>query len=296
VRLLLTGANGQVGWELQRALTPFGEVIGLDRSRLDLARPDALRETVRGIAPQVIVNAAAYTAVDRAESEPEVARAINTIAPGVLAEEAQRLDAILVHYSTDYVFDGAKPEPYTESDPPNPLNVYGRTKLEGERAIGGSGCRHLTLRTSWVYGARGHNFLLTMLRLAGERRHLRIVDDQIGAPTWSREIAQATAALLARRDLALPGADGLYHLTAAGATSWHGFAQAIFASPEMKRLGIMPPTLEAIPSSAYPTPARRPANSRLDCSRLFSRAGIWLAAWDAALARCLAEAVSVRSA
>jgi dTDP-4-dehydrorhamnose reductase len=289
VRILLTGANGQVGWELQRALAPLGEIVALDRSRLDLAQAHALRETVRAIAPQVIVNAAAYTAVDRAESEPELARAINAIAPGILAEEAQRLDALLVHYSTDYVFDGTKSEPYVEADPTNPLSVYGRTKLEGERAIGASGCRHLTLRTSWVYGARGSNFLLTMLRLARERRSLRIVDDQIGAPTWCREIAQATAALLTRPDLAAPGADGLYHLTASGATSWFGFATAIFDSAEMARLGITPPALEAIPTSGYPTPARRPANSRLDCSCLLSSAGVRLAAWDAALARCLAE-------
>ena len=289
MRILLTGANGQVGWELARALAPLGEVIGLDRSRLDLAQPDALRETVRAIAPTAIVNAAAYTAVDRAESEPDLARAINAIAPGVLAEEAQHLDAILVHYSTDYVFDGTKSEPYVEADPTHPLSVYGRTKLEGERAIGASGCRHLTLRTSWVYGARGHNFLLTMLRLARERRSLRIVDDQIGAPTWSREIAQATADLLGQPELAARGADGLYHLTAGGATTWFGFARAIFDSAEMARLGITPPALEAIPTSAYPTPARRPANSRLDCGRLFSRTGVRFAAWDAALARCLAE-------
>jgi dTDP-4-dehydrorhamnose reductase len=291
VRILLTGANGQVGWELHRALAPLGEVIALDRSRLDLSRPDALRKTVRAIAPDAIVNAAAYTAVDRAESEPELARAINAIAPGILAEEAHRLDAVLVHYSTDYVFDGTKPEPYTESDSPNPLSVYGRTKLEGERAIGASGCRHLTLRTSWVYGTRGSNFLLTMLRLARERRQLRIVDDQIGAPTWCREIAQATAALLARPDLAAPGIGGLYHLTARGATSWFGFAQAIFESPEMARIGVTPPAIEAIPTSAYPTPARRPANSRLDCARLERRAGVRPAAWDAVLPRALAELV-----
>jgi len=289
VRILLTGAGGQVGWELARVLAPLGEVIGLDRSGLDLVQPDALRETVRAIAPEAIVNAAAYTAVDRAESEPELARAINAIAPGILAEEAQRLDAILVHYSTDYVFDGTKTEPYVESDAPNPLNVYGRTKLEGERAIGASGCRHLTLRTSWVYGARGNNFLLTMLRLARERRSLRIVDDQIGAPTWCREIAQATAILITQPELAARGADGLYHLTAGGATSWCGFARAIFDSPEMARLGVTPPAVEAIATSAYPTPARRPANSRLDCSRLERRAGIRLGAWDAALERCLEE-------
>ena len=289
MRILLTGANGQVGWELQRSLAPLGEVIALDRSQLDLARADELRGRVRAIAPALIVNAGAYTAVDRAESEPGLARAINAIAPGVLAEEAHRLDAVLVHYSTDYVFDGTKAAPYTETDAPNPSSVYGRTKLEGERAIGASGCRHLTLRTSWVYGARGHNFLLTILRLARERRALRIVDDQIGAPTWCREIAQATATLLARSELASTGAEGLYHLTASGATSWFGFAQAIFGSPEMARLGIIPPTLEAIPASAYPLPAQRPSNSRLDCGRLERGAGVRLAPWDAALCSALAE-------
>jgi dTDP-4-dehydrorhamnose reductase len=293
VKILLTGANGQVGWELQRSLAPLGEVVALDRDELDLANNDALRQRVRDLAPQAIVNAAAYTAVDRAESEPDLARAINAIAPGVLAEEAKRLDAVLVHYSTDYVFDGTKAGAYVENDPTNPLSVYGRTKLEGEQAIGATGCRHLTLRTSWVYAARGHNFALTMLRLARERRGLRIVDDQIGAPTWCREIAKATAALLSA-GFAAPGADGLYHLTASGATSWFGFAQAIFESPEMVRLGIVPPTLEAIPASAYPTPARRPANSRLDCSRLERQAGIRLGPWDAALARCLAE-LSIRA-
>jgi dTDP-4-dehydrorhamnose reductase len=296
VRILLTGANGQIGWELQRELASLGDVLALDRSQLDLAQSDTLRGRVREIAPDVIVNAAAYTAVDRAESEPELARAINAIAPGILAEEAQHLDAILVHYSSDYVFDGTKPGPYTESDAPNPLNVYGRTKLEGERAIGASGCRHLTLRTSWVYGARGHNFLLTMLRLARERRELRIVDDQIGAPTWSREIAQATAVLLARPELARPGAAGLYHLTASGSTSWCGFARKIFESAALERLGISPPSVEAIPSSAYPTPARRPSNSRLDCNRLFDSCGTRLAAWDTALASCLAELANGRPA
>lgn len=294
MKILVTGANGQVGWELRRALAPLGDVIAAHRGQLDVARTDALREGVRAMTPDVIVNAAAYTAVDRAESEPELARAINAIAPGVLAEEAARLDAVLVHYSTDYVFDGAKPAPYVESDPPSPLSVYGRTKLEGERAIGASGCRHLTLRTSWVYGARRQNFLLTMLRLAGERRSLRIVDDQIGAPTWCREIAQATASLLARPELAARGADGLYHLTAAGATSWFGFARAIFESPEMARLRVTPPALEAIPASAYPVAARRPANSRLDCGRLV-RAGIRLAPWDAALGRCLREVSSAET-
>lgn len=291
--ILLTGANGQVGRELQRALAPLGEIAAVDMAHLDLADSDAVRKQVRELQPRIIVNAAAYTAVDHAESEPELARAVNAVAPGVLAAEAKRYDAILVHYSTDYVFDGEKSGPYTEDDPPNPLNVYGRSKLEGERAIAASGCRHLTLRTSWVYGTRGRNFLLTMLRLATERRALRVVDDQIGAPTWCREIADATAGLLAKPELAVPGADGLYHLCAGGLTSWFGFARAIFDSPRLRRLGIDPPVVEPIPSSAYPTPARRPMNSRLDCSRLASRAGLRLAVWDEALARCLAELQSL---
>lgn len=286
MRILVTGAGGQVGWELRRSLAPLGEVIALGRDALDLGQPGALRERVRQLAPQAIVNAAAYTAVDRAESEPELARAVNAIAPGILAEETLRLGAVLVHYSTDYVFDGTKASPYAEDDPTNPLGVYGRTKLEGERAVGASGCRHLTLRTSWVFGARGHNFLLTMLRLARERRALRVVNDQVGAPTWCRDIADATARLL-EGGHAAPGVAGLFHLTASGATSWFGFAQAIFASPELARLGIAPPALEPIPTSAYPTPARRPANSRLDCTRLERAAGIRLPAWEAGLAGAL---------
>jgi dTDP-4-dehydrorhamnose reductase len=289
VRILLTGKSGQVGWELERALSPLGEVASFDRAALDLTRPDEIRARVREVRPEAIVNAAAYTAVDRAESEAELARAVNAVAPEVLAEEARRIGAFLVHYSTDYVFDGEKSEPYTEADAPNPINAYGRTKLEGERAIEASGCRHLTLRTSWVYGTRGQNFLLTMLRLARERSELRIVEDQIGGPTWCREMARATVALLARPDLAVSGRAGRYHLSAAGCTSWFGFAQAIFASRELARLGVEAPRLEAIPSSAYPTPARRPRNSRLDCSRLASEAGVRLARWDAALRRCMVE-------
>jgi len=294
VRILLTGANGQVGSELRRSLAPLGEVVAFDRAGLDLAQPDVVIARVRDVAPQAIVNAGAYTAVDKAESEPEAASAINAKAPRVLAEEARRLGAILVHYSTDYVFDGEKASPYTEADTPDPLSVYGRSKLEGERAVIASGCRHLTLRTSWVYGTRGRNFLLTMLRFAGEGRALRVVDDQIGAPTWCREIADATAALLARPDPAAPGADGLYHLSADGFTSWFGFARAIFDSPELVRLGIARPTLEAIPTSEYPTPARRPRNSRLDCSRLESRAGLRLAPWDEALGGAMADLYSGR--
>jgi dTDP-4-dehydrorhamnose reductase len=294
VRILLTGANGQVGSELRRSLAPLGEVVAFDRAGLDLAQPDVLIARVRDVAPQAIVNAGAYTGVDKAESEPEQASAINGTAPRVLAEEARRLGALLVHYSTDYVFDGEKADPYTEADTPNPLSVYGRSKLEGERAVIASGCQHLTLRTSWVYGTRGRNFLLTMLRFAGEGRALRVVDDQIGAPTWCREIADATAALLARPDLAAPGADGLYHVSAGGFTSWFGFARAIFDSPELVRLGIARPALEAIPTSEYPTPARRPRNSRLDCSRLERRAGLRLAPWDEALGGAMAELYSGR--
>jgi dTDP-4-dehydrorhamnose reductase len=294
VRILLTGANGQVGSELRRSLAPLGEVVAFDRAGLDLAQPDVLIARVRDVAPQAIVNAGAYTGVDKAESEPEQASAINGTAPRVLAEEARRLGALLVHYSTDYVFDGEKADPYTEADTPNPLSVYGRSKLEGERAVIASGCQHLTLRTSWVYGTRGRNFLLTMLRFAGEGRALRVVDDQIGAPTWCREIADATATLLARPVLAAPGADGLYHLSAGGFTSWFGFAHAIFDSPELARLGIARPALEAIPTSEYPTPARRPRNSRLDCSRLERRAGLRLAPWDEALGGAMAELYSGR--
>jgi len=295
VRLLLTGANGQVGSELRRALAPLGEVVAFDRAGLDLAQPDALIASVREVAPQAIVNAGAYTAVDKAEGEPEAALAINATAPRVLAEEAKKLGAILVHYSTDYVFDGEKTSPYTEADAPNPLSVYGRSKLEGERAVIASGCRHLTLRTSWVYGTRGRNFLLTMLKFARDGRALRVVDDQVGAPTWCREIADATAALLGKPALAVAGADGLYHLCARGATSWYGFARAIFESPELPRLGVARPALEAIPTSEYPTPARRPRNSRLDCSRLEGRAGVRLAPWDEALGRAMAELYTSRA-
>src|SRR5512135_74250 len=276
LRILLTGRNGQVGWELERKLAPLGEVIATDRSTLDLADPDQIRRAVREAKPEVIVNAAAYTAVDTAESEPELAMRINGFAPGVLAEEAKRLGALLVHYSTDYVFDGEKATPYVEDDPPNPINVYGRTKLEGERAIGAADCRHLILRTSWVYGARGKNFLLTILRLAREGRELRVVDDQIGAPTASFAIAQATAQLVRA------SARGLYHLCAAGAASWCGFARAIVA-----HAGIAA-SVTAIRTEDYPTLAKRPRNSRLDCSKLRAKQSVSLAPWDEALAEVMA--------
>jgi dTDP-4-dehydrorhamnose reductase len=275
-RILLTGGNGQVGWELQRTLAPLGEVVAFDRAGLDLVDADAIRRIVRAVRPAVIVNAAAYTAVDKAEEESAAAQAINGTAPGILAEEAKRLGVLLVHYSTDYVFDGINPAPYTESDTPNPLGAYGRSKLAGERAIQASGGEHLILRTSWVYGLRGKNFLLTIRRLAAERPVLRIVGDQIGAPTWCRGIAEATAALLASNQ----SPHGLFHLAAAGATSWHGFAAAIVASQGSSA------RVEEITTAEYPLPAQRPMNSRLDCSALRSL-GIALPDWREQLRLCL---------
>jgi dTDP-4-dehydrorhamnose reductase len=263
LRILLTGRNGQVGWELQKALAPLGELTALGRAELDLRDAGRIREAVRASNADAIVNAAAYTAVDKAESEREAAFAVNATAPGVLAEEAKRSGALLVHYSTDYVFDGEKPAPYVEEDAPNPINVYGASKLAGERAIAASGCRHLILRTSWVYGPRGANFYLAMLRLA---------DDQEGAPTSSLAIARATAQLLR------PGAHGLYHLSAAGQTSWCGFARAILG-----RAGLATPVV-AIRTEDYPAPAKRPRNSRLGCSRLRADFGVALAPWEEGLA------------
>jgi len=268
LRILLTGRNGQVGWELQGALAPLGEVTALGRAELDLRDAGRIRDAVRTAKPDVVVNAAAYTAVDKAEAERDLAFAVNAVAPGILAEEAKRAGALLVHYSTDYVFDGTKGSPYTEADPTCPINVYGESKLAGEKAIQGSDCRFLILRTSWVYGPRGSNFMLTMLRLARERPELRVVDDQIGAPTSSLAIARATAQLLR------PGAGGLYHLSAAGEVTWCGFARAILA-----RAGIATP-VRAIRTEDYPTPARRPRNSRLDCSRLRKDFDVALAPWE----------------
>ena len=278
MKILLTGRNGQVGWELQRSLAPLGQVTAADRATLDLADADAIRRAVRAARPEVIVNAAAYTAVDRAESEPALAHAINATAVGVLAEETRRLGALLVHYSTDYIFDGTKPAPYVEDDAPNPINAYGASKLAGERALQSSGCAYLILRTSWVYGPRGSNFMRTVLRLARERPQLEVVDDQVGAPTSSLAIARATAQLLR------PGARGVYHLSAAGAVSWCGFARAVLA-----RAGIATP-VRAIRTEDYPTPARRPRNSRLDCSRLRTDFGLSLAPWEEQLSEVTFDA------
>ena len=289
-RILLTGANGQVGWELQRTLSCLGEVIALDSKAMNLADAAAVRLQVREIAPAIIVNPAAYTAVDKAESEPERAHAVNAVAPGVLAEEADTLGALLVHYSTDYVFNGSGTTSWHEDDACDPINVYGATKLAGERAIQATGCRHLIFRTSWVYGLRGSNFLLTMRRLMRERPELKIVSDQIGAPTWCRDLAGATALVLSQlgSPLSRSGASepwGVYNMTNSGETSWHGFAgaiQALDASSETQAARLLP-----IPSSDYPTPARRPLNSRLSNDKLEKTFGIRLQNWRAALALCM---------
>ncbi|MDA8259327.1 MAG: dTDP-4-dehydrorhamnose reductase [Betaproteobacteria bacterium] len=286
MKILLTGCGGQLGRELKRSLASLGEVIACDRQRLDLTQADALRKTVHAMAPTVIVNAAAYTAVDQAEAEPAAADAINGAAPGILAEEARQLGALLIHFSSDYVFDGSKATPYTEIDVPAPLSAYGRSKLAGEQAIAASGARHLIFRTSWVYGLHGANFMKTMLRLGRERDELRVVGDQIGAPTWTRHLADITALVLARRDRP----NGLYHLAAAGETSWHGYAEAIFAEAERNGLIGKSPVVHRIASADYPLPAARPANSRLDCARFRRDFKLNLPDWRIGLADCLADA------
>lgn len=283
MKILLTGVNGQVGWELQRTLAPLGEVIAADRGVLDLADTTSIRRSVAAMAPDLIVNPAAYTAVDKAESDPELAHAINALAPAELAA----CGIPLVHFSTDYVFDGCKPDAYTEDDAPNPLGVYGATKRAGELVVQGAGIPYLILRTSWVYGLRGRNFLLTMQRLARERDTLAVVDDQFGAPTWSRLIAEATALVVARwMDHPDRNAvSGIYHLTCGGRTSWHGFTAAILAHLAQTETKLA--KLDAIPTSAYPTPAARPANSQLDCGKLAATFGVRLPDWRNALALCL---------
>lgn len=295
--ILLTGATGQVGWELRRTLAPLGTVIAPGRDALDLAHERRLRRLVRETAPALIVNAAAYTAVDRAEEEPDLAMAVNGAAPGWLAQEAARLGVPIVHYSTDYIFgaDGPPPgpRPYRESDPPAPVNAYGRSKLAGEKAVAEAGAPHLVFRTSWIYAARGQNFLLTIRRLARERPELRIVDDQVGAPTWARMVAEATAQVLLRAwapgaDDPLSGLGGLYHLTAAGRTSWYGFARAIVAAmrrardPDLVVRRIVP-----VPSKEFPRPARRPAYSVLDNRALRRAFAISLPDWRTQLGLCL---------
>lgn len=288
--ILVTGVNGQVGFELLRSLQGLGRVVACDRSMLDLSDLDRVRSVVRELKPSIIVNPAAYTAVDKAETDVDAARRLNAEVPCAFAEEAARVGAALVHYSTDYVFDGTKEGAYVETDATNPQNVYGLTKLEGEQAIAATGCAHLILRTSWVYGRRGKNFLLTMLKLGSERPELRVVADQVGAPTWSKTIATATAHIVAQA-LAADDADwwaqrsGVYHFTSAGATSWHGFAEAIFA----QAMGEHAPKVLPIPASDYPVPAKRPSNSRLSHDKLTEAFGLRLPDWADALTLCLSE-------
>ncbi|EPJ88554.1 dTDP-4-dehydrorhamnose reductase [Pseudomonas sp. CFII68] len=286
LRILIIGQNGQVSRALQSRLSGLGELIVRGSDQLDLAQPDALRAPIEALRPGLIINAAAHTAVDQAESEPERTFAINATAPGILAQAAVALGVPLIHYSTDYVFDGLKPAPYTEDDTPNPLSVYGRSKLAGENAIRQAGGQHLILRTSWVYSTEGRNFLLTMQRLLQEKPQLRVVADQVGAPTWAGTIADSTAQLIERWQAGHPGAWGTYHLTAQGETSWFGFAQAIGENLLDRHKACA--LLEPIESSAYPTPAPRPLNSRLDCTRLLKEWGVSQPDWRSALQQCLA--------
>ncbi|GLK89953.1 dTDP-4-dehydrorhamnose reductase [Pseudomonas turukhanskensis] len=288
LKILIAGRNGQVAQALLSSLQGLGELICLGRAELDLSDADAVRSRVRDLRPDLIINAAAYTAVDQAESEPEQAFAVNATAPGVLAEEAKALGAPLIHYSTDYVFDGRKSSPYQDHDQPHPLGVYGQSKLAGEQAIAAVGGQHLILRTSWVYSLYGRNFLLTMQRLLQEREELRVVSDQIGAPTWAGTIASTTGALIEQWRSGQAGPWGTFHLNAQGETSWFGFASAI--AEHLKTAGKPCARLVPISSSEYPTPAQRPLNSRLDCSRLQAAWKVHLPEWQAALADCLQNA------
>jgi len=297
MKILLLGKNGQVGWELQRSLAPLGDLVALDRSSTeadggcgDLGQPEALRDTVLRLRPDVIVNAAAHTAVDKAESEPELARAINALAPGALAQAAQEVGALLVHYSTDYVFDGSGNTPWTERAATGPLSVYGQTKLEGEQLIEEACEHHLILRTSWVYAARGGNFAKTMLRLAKERERLTVIDDQFGAPTGAELIADVTAHAV-RQVLRQPQDAGIYHLAAAGETTWNGYARFVLDTVRelQPALPLIAREVAPVPTSAFPTPARRPLNSRLDTTHLCQTFGLTLPHWQQGVRRMLTE-------
>jgi dTDP-4-dehydrorhamnose reductase len=295
LKILLLGSNGQVGWELQRSLAPLGGVIAATRTgddgvSGDLEKPREMEQTIRRLAPDVIVNAAAYTAVDRAETDAPKARAVNSKAVAILAREARSIDAWLIHYSTDYVFDGSGTQPWHEDDVPSPLNVYGQTKLDGEQAIRSSGCQHLIFRTSWVYSARGNNFIRTMLRLAAEREALQVINDQHGAPTGASLIADVTAHAL-KQVIRRPKLGGLYHLAAAGETTWYGYAhrvikQALQAGWPVRVNGNQP---SPVSTSAFPTKAQRPNNSRLDCSRLEQAFGLQMPPWEQGVDHALAE-------
>lgn len=294
MKILLFGKNGQVGWELQRSLAPLGELIALDRHSTelcgDLSDLKGLAATVQSVQPDVIVNAAAYTAVDKAESEPELARLLNAQAPGILAQEAAKLGALLVHYSTDYVFDGSGTRPWTEVDSPAPLSVYGKTKLEGEQLIQAAESNHLIFRTSWVYAARGNNFAKTMLRLAQERERLTVINDQFGAPTGADLLADVTAHAISH--LLQPPKDArLYHLAAAGETTWHSYANYVLAQAQLVQpaLKIIAKLIDPIPTSAFPTPASRPCNSRLDTTKFKAVFGLDLPHWHSGVSRMLSE-------
>ncbi|MBD3816889.1 MAG: dTDP-4-dehydrorhamnose reductase [Halothiobacillus sp.] len=293
MRILLLGKNGQVGWELQRALAPLGELIALDRNGTaglvgDLSHPEALRDVVRKTAPDIIVNAAAYTAVDRAETEIDLAKTINTDAVRILAEEAKTLNALFVHYSTDYVFPDFGQMPWKETDATAPLSIYGKTKRAGEEAILASGCAHLIFRTSWVFAARGHNFIKTMLRLGQDRPQLSVVCDQIGAPTGAELIADVTAHAIRSVELD-PTKVGIYHLAASGETSWHGFAEFIFTAAKDMGMSLAVQAVAPIPTAEYPTPATRPLNSRLDTSKITTAFGLTMPAWQNGVTRVLEE-------
>jgi dTDP-4-dehydrorhamnose reductase len=299
-RIFVTGECGQVGEALRRTLAPLGEIVAPTLDELDLTDTEAIREFMRAVRPRWVVNAAAHTAVDKAESEPELAFAINAIAPEILAEEARRIGAAVVHYSTDYIFDGSKKTPYVELDPTNPLNVYGKSKLAGEMALSSSGVPHIVFRTSWVYGATGNNFVRSILRLAREREHLRIVGDQHGAPTWSFELARLTAEVIGQLEQASSDAkcsleetvrpvSGIYHATGAGETTWCGFAEQTIAEWQKLEPGCKLATVEAISTAEYPTPAKRPLNSLLDCSKLDDVFHWRMPDWRSSLSLVLAE-------
>ena len=294
MKILLFGKTGQVGWELQRSLAPLGDVIALDTRSTDYCgdflNPSGVTQTVITMRPDVIVNAAAYTAVDKAEADSANAHTINATTPARIAQAAAQISATLVHYSTDYVFNGSGSAPWRETDSTGPLSVYGASKLAGEQAIAASGARHLVFRTSWVYAARGGNFAKTMLRLAQEREALSVINDQIGAPTGADLLADITAHAIVRL-AAAPGLSGMYHLSAAGETSWHGYAQHVFEQARLKGLALKldDAQLKAIPTSAYPTAAQRPLNSRLDCSKLKSIFNLYIPPWQQGVNRMLAE-------
>ena len=294
MKILLFGKNGQVGWELQRSLAPLGELVALDFDSQDLcgdfSNTEGIAQAVRSVAPDVIVNAAAHTAVDKAESEAALAHTINALTPGVLAQEAKRKGSWLIHYSTDYVFDGRGETPWVETDPTGPLSVYGKTKLEGEEAIRDAGCKHLIFRTSWVYASRGNNFAKTMLRLAQERDSLTVINDQIGSPTGADLLADVTAHAI-RTALQHPQVSGLYHLVASGQTSWHDYARYVidYARQAGIEIKVTPEAIRPVPTSAFPLPATRPKNSRLNTQKLQNTFGLNLPHWQSGVARMLTE-------